>query len=183
MARVRVAAVVLVVLAALQNYARAETVIPDVVRAQAPENLGRWQKFEGSFAEASTYVGSGSFYASGYHNSYMSLALYAKPTYDLGTQKKLALRARLYIEEELTTPDNRVGRRFYPYDPWLWLAADDLHTFQRSKIRIGGIFRTIWPLSYESRYQNMIVAAGAGPTVNRDFEFGQVNDEARKFVL
>ena len=51
---------------------------------------------------------------------------------------KLALRARIFLEEELTSPDTPNGRRFYPYDPWFWLAADNLHTFERSKIRIGG---------------------------------------------
>jgi len=183
-ARVRVAALFgFVVAGGLQHYVRAETVAPDVLRTPGPENLGRWQKFEGSFVEASTYFAPSTFYASGYYDRYVSLALYGKPIYDLGTPRKLSLRARLYIEEELTEPDNKVGRRFYPYDPWLWLAADNLHTFERSKIRIGGIFRTIWPLSYESRYQNMIVALGVGPSINRDFEFGYVNDEARKWTL
>lgn len=166
-----------------QHYARADSVVTDIIRTPKNDDLGKWKKLEGSYAELSTYIGSGTFYTSGYHDPYVSLALYAKPNYDLGTRYKLALRARLYIEEEFTEPDNPAGRHFYPYDPWLWLAADDLHTFERSKIRIGGIFRTIWPLSYESRYQNMIMAVGVGPTVSRDFEFGAVNDEARKWTL
>ena len=43
--------------------------------------------------------------------------------------------------------------------------------------------RSILPLSYESRYQHMITAIGVGPNVNREFEFGQVNDEERKWTL
>jgi len=181
--RARFAAFALLFTLWAQHYARADSAGPDVIRTPKNDNLGRWQKFEGSYAELSTYVGSGTFYASGYHNSYVSLAVYAKPTYDLGTKYKLALRARLYFEQEFTKPDNPAGRPYYPYDPWLWLAADDLHTFERSKIRVGGIFRTILPLSFESRYQNMIVAVGVGPTFARDFEFGAVNDEARKWTL
>jgi hypothetical protein len=183
-ARARVAGVALLFSLLAQHYARADNVASDVIRVpENDNNLGKWKKFEGSYAELSSYIGSGTFYVSGYSDPYVSLAIYAKPTYDLGTRYKLALRARLYVEEEFTKPDNPAGRHFYPYDPWVWLAADNLHTFERSKIRIGGIFRTILPLSYESRYQNMILAVGAGPTVNRDFEWGQVNDEARKWTL
>jgi hypothetical protein len=138
----------------------------------------------GSFVEASTYVGTGTFYASGYRNPYTSLALYVKPSYDLGTKYHLALRGRVYLEEEIITlPDTTNGRRFYPLDPWVWLAADNLHTFERSKIRIGGLVRAILPLSYESRYEHMLFGIAPGFTVNRDFEFGQVNDEARKWSL
>src|SRR5262249_7556103 len=165
--RARAAAFALFFVAWAQHYALADTAIPDVVKAPTNEQLGRWKKFEGSLVEAATYIGSGSFYVSGYRNPYVSLALYAEPTYDLRTRYKLALRARLYVEEELTQPDNPVGRRFYPYDPWFWLAADDLHTFERSKIKIGGIVRTVLPLSYESRYENMLFGIGAGPNVFR----------------
>ena len=130
-------------------------------RRRPPASL---KKFEGSSAEASTYIGSGSFYASGYHNPYASIALFVKPSYALGTRYKLALRARIYVEEEFTSPDTPNGRRFYPYDPWVWLSADNLHKFERSKIRIGGAVRTILPLSYESRYQNMLFGSARDRT-------------------
>ena len=140
-------------------------------------------KFRGSVLDASTYIGSGSFYTSGYRNRYASLALFARPSYQLGTRYKLSLNARIFLEQELTSPDNPNARRFYPYDPWVWLSAANLHTFERSKIRIGGVARAIVPLSPESRYQHMLLGAGVGFNVNRVFELGAVNDEARKWTL
>jgi len=181
MARPYLAAVGLVVVA--QTYAWADNPAQDVARSPTAPVPAYLKKLEGSSAEASTYIGSGSFYVSGYRNPYASVALYLRPNYELGTRYKLALRARVYVEEELTQPDNPNGRHFYTYDPWVWLSADNLHTFERAKVRIGGLFRVVFPLSYESRYQHQIVAFGAGPNVNRDFNFGQVNDEARKWTL
>lgn len=185
MARPYLAAVGLI-LVAHSTYAWADNPVQDIARSPTtatsttPDYL---KKFEGSSAEMSTYIGSGSFYASGYHNPYASVALFLRPSYALGTRYKLALRARVYVEEEFTSPDTPNGRRFYPYDPWVWLAADNLHTFERSKIRIGGAVRMVFPLSYESRYEHTLFALGVGPNVNRTFEFGQVNDEKRKWTL
>jgi hypothetical protein len=159
--------------------AQADTALPDVVRAQATAgghpSTGLAQKFAGSALELSTYVGSGTFYDSGYHDPYVSFALFARPTYDLGTRLKLSLSARIYAEMEVTQPDNPEGRHFYPYDPWLWLSASNLHTFERSKIRIGGMVRTIFPLSYESRYQHLLFGAGAGVNFNRLFELNHAD--------
>ena len=168
-----------------QSYAWAQGAAPtqDIARSPAPPLSPALKKFEGSTAEFSTYIGSGSFYTSGYRNPYASLALFARPSYSLGTRYKLALRARLYAEDELTSPDNPTGRRLYLYDPWIWLSADDLHTFERSKLRISGLVRVVVPLSPESRYQHMIGAVGLGPSVSRKFEFGDVNDEKRKWTL
>jgi hypothetical protein len=183
MARPYLAAVGLVFVA--HSYAWAQTPAPtqDIARSPEPGTPPYLKKFEGSSADLSTYIGSGSFYTSGYRNPYASLALFLRPSYKLGTPYKLALRARIYVEQELTTPDTPNGRRFYPYDPWFWLAADNLKTFERSKVRIGGTLRTILPLSYESLYSHMLFAVGGGPSVNREFTFGQVNDEARKWTL
>jgi len=182
MARPYLAAVGLVVVA--QTYAWADNPATDIARKPENDNLPAYlKKLEGSTAEVSTYIGSGTFYVSGYRNPYVSVALFLRPNYDLGTRFKLALRARIYVEQELTQADNPTGRGFYPYDPWFWLAADNLHTFDRSKIRIGGMVRTILPLSYESRYQHSLFALGTGPSVNRDFAFGQVSDENRKWTL
>jgi hypothetical protein len=178
MARPFLAAVGLVFVA--QSYAWAQNPVQIATKSDLP---GQWKKFEGSSLALATYVGSGSFYTGYGSNSFASLALFALPNYDLGTRYKLALRARIILEEELTAPDNATGRRFQPYDPWFWLAADNLRTFERSKIRIGGNFRTIWPLAYESRYRHDVVTVSVGPNVNRVFEFGQVNDEARKWSL
>jgi hypothetical protein len=162
--------------------ARADTPAQDLRAASSTTtNSSKWA---GSSVEGSTYIGTGSFYASGYRDPYTSIALFVRPTYDLGTKYKLALRARLYVEEELTLPDNTAGRRFYPYDPWVWLAADNLHTFERSKIRIGGLARLVLPLSYESRYQHLLFGVGFGPNVNRIFELGQPGaDDAHKWTL
>lgn len=178
MARPFLAAVGLVFVA--HSYAWAQTPVQIATKSELP---AQWKKFEGSSLYLYSYIGSGSFYTGYGSNSYASLALFGLPNYDLGTRYKLALRARLIVEEELTAPDNPLGRRFQPYDPWLWLAADNLRTFERSKIRIGGTFRTIWPVSHESRYRHDVVTVGGGPSVNRVFEFGEVNDEARKWTL
>jgi hypothetical protein len=178
MARVHLAVAGLIFVAHA-GYAYAEN--PVQVYTQST-GTGKWKKLAGSTVELSTYIGSGSLYASGYSDPYASLALYLKPTYDLGTRFNLSLRARIYFEEELTLPDNPTGRRFNPYDPWLWLSGD-LHTFERSKIKIGGTFRTVLPLAYESRYRHDIITLAAGGNVNRDFEFGAVNDEKRKWSL
>jgi hypothetical protein len=183
-ARVAALALVFAITFGVSVGARADSPVQDVRSSSSTTAAsGLAGKLVGSSAEMSTYVGSGSFYASGYSDPYASVALYVRPNYDLGTKYKLALRARIYLEEELTLPDNKVGRRFYPYDPWVWLAADNLHTFERSKIRVGGVARTVLPLSYESRYQHLIVGLGTGLNVNRTFEWGHVEDEARKWTL
>jgi len=133
MARPFLAAVGLVFVA--HSYAWAQNPVQIATKSELP---GQWKKFEGSSVSLASYIGSGSFYTGYGSNSYASLALFGLPNYDLGTRYKLALRARIILEEELTAPDNPTGRRFAAYDPWLWLAADDLRTFERSKIRIGG---------------------------------------------
>src|SRR5262249_14690312 len=127
--------------AALPSSVWADAPLTDLTRGStAGQSDNKWA---GSSAEGSTYVAPSTFVASGYSDPYVSLALYVRPVYSLGTPYKLTLSGRLYVEEELTLPDNPAGRRFYPYDAWLQGTAGNLHTFQRSKIRIGGIFRTI----------------------------------------
>jgi len=151
-------------IAALPSSVWADAPLTDVARApNAQDN----SKFAGSYAEGSTYVAPSSFYTSGYRDPYVSLAFYVKPVYDLGTRYKLALTGRLYLEEELTQPDNPAGRHFYPYDLWVQLTAQNLHTFDSSKIRIGGYVRTVWPLSYESRYSHLVAAAWRRPVRER----------------
>jgi hypothetical protein len=168
--------------------ARADTALPDVVHSTvgAPpgtKGAALAQRFAGSAVEVSSYIGSGTFYDSGYHDPYVSIAIFARPTYDLGTRYKLAVSARLYVETELTAPDNPEGRHFYPYDPWLWLSAQNLHTFERSKIRIGGVLRTIIPVSYESRYQHLIFGLGVGLNANRQFDLGHTSDKTKQWTL
>jgi len=137
----------------------------------------------GSLVELSTYIGSGSFYASGYHDPYASVALFVKPTYALGTRFGLSLNARLFAENELTTPDNPDDRHLYLYDPWVWLSASNLHTFQRSKIRVAGLFRTVWPVSPESRYQHLIVGVAGGLSLNRRFVWNEAAPEEARWSL
>jgi hypothetical protein len=152
----------------------------DVVQKSGVANPN---KFTGSLAEVATYVGSGTFYTSGYHNPYVSTGFLLRPTYDLGTKYNLTLIGRFYLETEYTQPDNPVGRHIYPYDPWIDLLAANLHTFERSKITLAADVRVVFPLSYESRYQHMIGALGVGPQVSRLFEFGDVNNDDRKWSL
>jgi hypothetical protein len=146
--------------------------------------LPGWMKrFAGSNAELGSYVGSGSFYSSGYHDNYVSASLYVRPTLDLGTRFKLAATARLYFEEELTLPDNPNGRRFSPADAWLSLVARNLHTFETPKLVVGGIARVILPLSYESRYANLLAGFSAGLTLSREFDLGGDPSPDKHFKL
>ena len=141
-------------------------------KPENPDQSGWRKKMAGSSVDLTSYVGSGTFYASGYTNPYVSTAVFVRPTYDLGTKYKLSLNGRLYLEEEFTKPDAPTGRRFNPYDIWLWLSAKDLHTFSASKIRLGGVVRLVVPISYESRYAHMLTGVAAGLGLTRLFELG-----------
>jgi hypothetical protein len=154
------------------------------VASSDSSTLPGWMKrFAGSNAELGSYVGSGSFYSGGYHDNYVSASLYLRPSLDLGTRFKLAATARFYFEEELTLPDNRVGRRFTPYDAWLSLVAKNLHTFETPKLVVGGIARVIVPLSYESRYANLVAGLSAGLTLSREFDLGGDPSPDKHFKL
>lgn len=141
------------------------------------------RKFAGSYVELSNYVGSGTFYVSQYRDPYVSTALYLKPMYKLGTKLDLALNARLYLETEYTEPDNPQARRFYPLDPWIWLSARNLHTFERSKIRISGVGRLVLPASYESRYAHLLFGTAVGASASRSFEVGPANAQGKRWGL
>src|SRR4051794_712746 len=76
--------------------ARAQGLVRDqsgTLTAAPTDQKKTWwqQRFAGSYAELTTYVGSGTFYASGYRNPYVSNALYLRPTYQLGTKYDLSL--------------------------------------------------------------------------------------------
>jgi hypothetical protein len=155
-----------------------------VAKPADDQNRAGWiRKMAGSSVELSTYVGSGTFYATGYNNPYVSTAVFVRPTYDLGTRFKLSLNARVYVEEELTKSDLPNGRSFNPYDIWLWLSAKELHKFEASKIRLGGVVRLVLPVSYESRYAHMVTGVAAGINLTRAFEFGRDLSPERRFTL
>lgn len=152
----------------------------------APTSTGTqtWrERFAGSFAELSTYVGSGSFYTSGYRDPYVSNALYLRPSYQLGTKYKLALNARVYLEEEYTTPDTLNARRFYPLDSWLFLSAKNLAQIPRAGIIISGTARLVIPTSYESRYAHLVTSTGVGLAATRPFEFGRPDAQGKRWGL
>jgi hypothetical protein len=154
--------------------------------ATAEEAAGKTpmeKRFAGSYAELSTYVGSGTFYRSGYSNPYISNALYLKPIYHLPTKRDLVLTARLYFEVEYTQPDNAQARRFYPLDAWLNLIANNLYTEPRSRIRFGGGTRLVLPLSYESRYQHLLAGVGVGGFAVRESEFGRPDAKGKRWGL
>ena len=147
--------------------------VDTVVKPPDDVNRPRWmQKMAGSSVELSSYVGSGTFYSSGYSDPYVSGAVYVRPTYDLGTRFKLSVNGRFYVEEEFTRSDLPNGRGFNPYDIWLWLSAKELHKFQASKLRLGATARVVVPLSYESRYAHMVTGLAGGLNLARTFEFG-----------
>ncbi len=141
------------------------------------------QRFGGSFADLSTYVGSGSFYSSGYSDPYVSNALFLRPTFSLGTRFKLSLNARSYLEEEYTKSDLPNGRSFSPSDTWLYLQAKNLYTIPRAKVTFGGTVRVVLPTSYESQYAHLVTGLGVTGTVRRSFEFGAPNAQGKRWEL
>jgi hypothetical protein len=175
-------------LVTFSTHAHAQTAARDqsgsLSAAPAEQNKSWLEKnFGGSSAEISTYIGSGTFYASGYHDPYVSNALYLRPSYHLGTKYGLTLNTRLYLEEEYTLPDSPNGRRFNPLDTWFWLSAKNLYTHPRSKIRLSGVVRAVVPTSYESRYAHMVTALGVGLTASRGFEFGRPDADGKRWNL
>ena len=140
------------------------------------------KRFAGTYAELSTFVGSGTFYTR-YSDPYVSNALYIKPVYHLPGKRDLTLNARLYVEVEYTQPDNPQARRFYPLDPWFWLSARNLYTEPHSHIRFGGQARLVLPLSYESRYQHMLTGVGLGGSATRESEFGRPDAKGKRWGL
>jgi len=141
------------------------------------------QRFAGSFAEVTTYVGTSTFYTSGYRDPYVANAFYLRPQYDLGTKYKLSLAGRVYVEEEYTTPDTPNGRRFNPLDSYLYLNAKNLYTMPRAKVKFSGGLRAAIPVSYESRYAHLITAFGVSLGANRAFEFGRPDAQGKRWNL
>jgi hypothetical protein len=149
----------------------------------APAKSWFQKKLAGSFVALGTYVGTGTFYVSGYRNPFLSNVLFLRPIYQLGTKYNLTLNGRFYLEEEYTQPDNVQARRLNPFDAWLWLAAKNLYTEPRSKIRIGGTARLVLPTSYESRYAHLIGGVTAGGSATRPFEFGAPDARGKRWEL
>ena len=141
------------------------------------------QRFAGSFVEVSTYVGTSTFYTSGYRDPYVSNAVYLRPQYQLGTKYKLALAGRVYVEEEYTTPDTANGRRFYPLDSYIYLTAKNLYTMPRAKVTFSGGARAGIPVSYESRYAHLVTTLGVALSANRAFEFGRPDAQGKRWGL
>jgi hypothetical protein len=141
------------------------------------------QRFAGSFLDLSTYVGSGSFYTSGYRNPYVSNALNFRPSLQLNPKYKLSLNGRLYFEEEYTQPDLPNGRRWNLLDSWIFLSAKNLYTMPRAKVTFSGTVRTVIPLSFESRYSHLVTALGVGAGAARPFEFGKPDAEGKRWGL
>jgi hypothetical protein len=141
------------------------------------------QRFAGSTAEITTYIGSGSFYTSGYRDPYVANAFYVRPQYDLGTRYKLSLAGRVYVEEEYTTPDTPNGRRFNPLDSFIYLNAKNIYTMPRAKVRFFGGVRASIPLSYESRYAHLITSLGISGGASRAWELGRPNAQGKRWNL
>lgn len=173
--RIDIGAVVLVLVLGVTATARAQSVVKDqgagsVVGGPGKQTSWFQQKFAGSFAETGTFVGSGSFYSSGYRNPYVAGYLYMRPRFNLGTKLGLALNMRLYQVLEFTQPDEPTDRRWAPLDVWLWLSAGNLYTEPRSKIRLSGQFRLVIPSSYESIYANLALGTALGLNLSRGFK-------------
>jgi hypothetical protein len=141
------------------------------------------QKFGGTTAELSTYVGTGTFYTSGYHDPYVANALYARPQYNIGTKYKLSVAARVYFEEEYTTPDTLNGRRWNLQDSVLYFNAKNLYTMPRAKVTFGLGARASIPLSFESRYAHLVTALGLYPSATWNHEFGRADAQGKRWTL
>jgi hypothetical protein len=141
------------------------------------------QRFAGSFAEVTAYVGTSSFYSSGYRDPYISNAVYLRPQYQLGTKYKLTLAGRVYFEEEYTTPDTLNGRRFNPLDSYIYLTAKNLYTMPRAKVVFSGGARAGIPVSYESRYAHLVTTLGIALSASRAFEFGRPDAQGKRWGL
>jgi hypothetical protein len=165
-----------------QGAAHDETGALTATPTQAAGKTSIDKQFAGTYVEFDTFVGSGAFYRR-YSDPYISNALYLKPVYHLPTRRDLTLNARLYVEVEYTSPDNPQARRFYPLDPWIWLAAKNLYTEPRSRIRFGGQARLVVPLSYESRYQHLLTGVGLGANATRESEFGRPDAKGKRWGL
>jgi hypothetical protein len=139
------------------------------------------QRFAGSIAEVTTYIGSGSFYTSGYRDPYLANAFFIRPQYNLGTRYKLALAGRIYIEEEYTEPDLPNGRRFNPLDSFIYLSAKNLYTMPRAKVTFFGGLRASIPVSYESRYSHLLTALGVSAGATRSVEFGRPDAQGKRW--
>jgi len=175
-------------LSAAAGIARAQGVAKDqsgTLTAGASDETKNWfvRHFAGTYAEIATYIGSGSFYTSGYRNPYVSNALYLRPSFQLGTKYGLSLNARAYLEEEYTQPDNPQARRFYPLDTWVYLAAKNIYTHPGTKIRFSGALRVVVPTSYESRYAHLVTGVGLGGAANRAFELGKPDSQGKRWGL
>jgi hypothetical protein len=167
----------------------AQSVVRDqsgtVTTTAAPgEQKPTWQqKWAGSTAEVTTYVGSGSFYTSGYRDPYVSNAFYLRPQYNLGTKYKLSLAGRVYIEEEYTQPDIVNGRHWNPLDSYIYLNAKNLYTMPKAKVTFFGGLRASIPVSFESRYSHLVTMLGVSAGANHTWEFGQPNAEGKRWNL
>ena len=169
MARPFLAAVGLVFVA--HSYAWAQNPVQIAAKSDLPE---QWKKFEGSSLGSVLVHRLGLFLHSGYSsNSYASLAVFALPSYDLGTRYKLALRARIILEEELTAPDNAdrpaLLRPTIPGSGWRPT------TCTRSSGRRSGSAAASAPSGRcrtRADIGTMWSLWAVGPNVNRTFEFG-----------
>lgn len=141
-----------------------------VTAANAKKQSWFQEKFSGSFVEAGLYVGSGSFYATGYRNPYLSGSLYIRPRFNLGTKVQLSLNARIYQLLEFTQPDEPTDRRWVPLDTWVWLSAGNLFTEKRTGIKLSGQFRIVIPSSYESVYSNLALGMALGFSLSKNFK-------------
>jgi len=141
------------------------------------------QRFEGSSVELASYVGTGTFYTSGYHNPYVTSGLYVRPVFRAGGRHDVVLTARIYLETEYTQPDNPQARRFYPTDTWLTATARNLYTDPRTRIRFGGSGRAVIPTSYESQYAHLLSGFGIGGSASRDFQLGRPNAQGKRWGL
>jgi hypothetical protein len=141
------------------------------------------QKFQGSALTYATYVGTGSFYTSGYSDPYVASVAFIRPAFQIGTKRELSLNARILLELEHTQPGTPNGRRFHADDTWLFLSAKNLYTAPSALVKIGGAARVILPTSYESQYSHLVAGVGVGGNLSRVFEFGAPDSQGKRWMV
>ena len=74
-----------------------------------------------------------------------------RPSYDLGTRYKLALRARLYVEEEFTLPDNKTGQQF---GGWVYSAGYPERIISQNTVTVNVLGRDRDRIAHEAAGRN-----------------------------
>jgi hypothetical protein len=97
------------------TYAWAENPFKSTTGPDLPE----LEEVRGIDAGFYTYLGSGTFYTSGYSNDYATIALFGRPNVRPGHALQAGAARPHHPRGGADGAGHATGRRFQPYDPWL----------------------------------------------------------------